>query len=396
MVFDAARGVTVLFGGVANNAPNGETWEFDGVTWTQRAEPGPAPRSGHSMVYDAVRGVTVLFGGYTTDFIGDTWEWNGTFWRLITASGPSRRTDAALAYDPVRQRTVLFGGCLSTTTGNIYYNDLWEWDGINWTLRSPAPPGVRPAERAGHAMAFDPAGGVVVLFGGAAPLSPASSLYGDTWTWNGTSWFLRLNSGPAPRHQHAMVYHAGQQALLLVGGDGYYRFGDTWSLCTPPTITTQPDPACADGLGNSLVSVAATGLEPLSYTWQILTSAGEWLTLGEKPISLPCGGNASATSANSANTSIHIDPCAGMSSYSVRALVSHGTCSVSSQAVVLTVGAPDLNADGVINSQDFFVFLCNFFTPGMCDPLADVDINQDGSITSQDFFDFLAAFFTGC
>ncbi len=53
--------------------------------------------------------------------------------------------------------------------------------------------------------------------------------------------------------------------------------------------------------------------------------------------------------------------------------------------------APDFNADGLVNSQDFFDFLAAFFASS---PTA--DFNLDGLVNSQDFFDFLTAFFAGC
>jgi hypothetical protein len=51
----------------------------------------------------------------------------------------------------------------------------------------------------------------------------------------------------------------------------------------------------------------------------------------------------------------------------------------------------DFNADGILNSQDFFDFLAAFFATA---PAA--DFNSDGAVNSQDFFDFLTAFFAGC
>jgi hypothetical protein len=51
----------------------------------------------------------------------------------------------------------------------------------------------------------------------------------------------------------------------------------------------------------------------------------------------------------------------------------------------------DFNADGEVNSQDFFDFLNAFFTG-----LPSADFNGDGSTNSQDFFDFLSEFFVGC
>jgi len=51
----------------------------------------------------------------------------------------------------------------------------------------------------------------------------------------------------------------------------------------------------------------------------------------------------------------------------------------------------DFNADGAVNSQDFFDFLNQFFALSM-----NSDFNRDGAVNSQDFFDFLNAFFAGC
>jgi len=51
----------------------------------------------------------------------------------------------------------------------------------------------------------------------------------------------------------------------------------------------------------------------------------------------------------------------------------------------------DLTGDGVVDADDFFLFL-SFFAAG--DPRA--DINGDGVIDTDDFYDFLDLFAQGC
>jgi probable HAF family extracellular repeat protein len=63
-------------------------------------------------------------------------------------------------------------------------------------------------------------------------------------------------------------------------------------------------------------------------------------------------------------------------------------------AVILTpvpVCIADFDANGAVNSQDFFAFLAAFFN---ADPRADID--NSGQVDSADFFAFLTAFFQGC
>src|SRR5207249_2022981 len=76
----------VLFGGTARHGALGDTWTWDGSTWTKQApKTSPPARFGASMAYDAATGNVVLFGSFSAP--GDTWTWDGWTW---TTQAPAR------------------------------------------------------------------------------------------------------------------------------------------------------------------------------------------------------------------------------------------------------------------------------------------------------------------
>src|SRR5690606_17141152 len=126
-------------------------------------------RNSHAMVYDSARGGTLLFGGYagvfgSPDLFDETWMWNGSDWTRLDVAGPSARHSHAMAYDSARAVTVLFGGNHWMHELPVFDGETWEWDGIAWTQRTVAGPS--PSPRHNHTMAYDAARGVTVLFGG--------------------------------------------------------------------------------------------------------------------------------------------------------------------------------------------------------------------------------------
>ncbi|MHB1988456.1 MAG: kelch repeat-containing protein, partial [Acidimicrobiales bacterium] len=86
------------------------------ATWTKQSPvTSPSARHGASMAYDPATGNMVLFGGGSGDLppilSGDTWNWNGTTWaQQSPATSPPARFGASMAYDPATGNMVLFGG----------------------------------------------------------------------------------------------------------------------------------------------------------------------------------------------------------------------------------------------------------------------------------------------
>jgi cysteine-rich repeat protein len=242
VAYDAARGRTVVFGGV-DSVTLGDTWEWNGSGWLDvtPATNNPPPRDNGAMAYDAARRRVVLFGGSSgVASLNDTWEWDGNEWRNVTpplaADSPGARESHRIAYDAARERIVLFGG-RDAATGQAS-NQTWEWNGSVWTNVTPASG--NPPARTLHALAYDPVRGRVVLFGGVA-----GSRAADTWEWNGTSWtnVTPASGNPVARFGHALAFDANRARVVLHAGntaagledDTWEWDGTAWTDVTPAT-----------------------------------------------------------------------------------------------------------------------------------------------------------------
>ena len=228
MVFDAARKMVLLFGGIAaGNRTLSDTWSWDGQDWTELQDMGPSPRFAHAMAYDAARQRTVLFGGASgADTFGDTWEWDGDSWTQVQDIGPSARAEHAMAFDVARNRVVLFGG----VSNGISQSDTWVWDGSDWSQVEDTG----PSARRGHAMTYDSVRARTVLFGGVGDVGGQNApTLGDTWEWDGTNWKHVQDIGPAAATGAAMAFRSATSALFggisaIATAPGSKLFGLTW------------------------------------------------------------------------------------------------------------------------------------------------------------------------
>src|SRR5262249_14747930 len=139
-------------------------WEAQPRRWTKLTAVGPPPsRYLHAMVYDSARNVALLFGGLELGYAygSDTWVWDGTAWtQEPTTTAPSPRAAHAMSFDSAHNVAVLFGGF-----GGTFNQETWEWDGAAWSQRdatfaTPRLPSVSKhgflvLERDGGASAFE-------------------------------------------------------------------------------------------------------------------------------------------------------------------------------------------------------------------------------------------------
>ncbi|MBK9387895.1 MAG: hypothetical protein IPN34_24015 [Planctomycetes bacterium] len=290
MTYDAARGVTVLFGGAPlSGASLADTWEYDGLRWIQRAPlTVPPGRQGAAMAFDSRRNLCVMFGGYgASGALRDTWAWNGVDWALLATSGPEARTQPALAYDQGRDRVVIFGGSRDGASQNLL-GDHWEWDGALWTRVTP---GGAPSARLGAALAYDLQRQVLVLaagFGlGAGGVVPLDDCF--EWDPMSNSWVGGALL-PGGLRAPAMAYDALQGGVLLLGSfsgttSSLLRYdGQGWTQ-----IATRNTPTMALGFGlafdiarDRLVSFGGTNvLLLLDATWE--WDRSDWLRVGGGP-----------------------------------------------------------------------------------------------------------------
>lgn len=250
MAFDSDRCVTVLFGGNTDlGAYLRETWEWDGTTWTQRCQNClPTQRHQFGMVYHSARQRVIIFGGWSsTSLLNDVWEWDGTTWTQVdTTVGPTPRTEVAMAYDETRDRIVLFGGRLVPVTCGTVTNETWELDmstlpDATWTL-VPTPDA--PSPRVLTRMVYNPTDSTMLLFGG---FDMCSSIFADTWVYDGLTWQEVDVTGPSARWTYAMAFDELRDEFVLFGvtttvtlvpGDPRQYSGETWSYGNRPGIPT--------------------------------------------------------------------------------------------------------------------------------------------------------------
>lgn len=298
MAYDSADNEMVLFGGEYVTGSGGcysDTWTFSGGSWTQlTVSPAPTARWGASMVYDAADGYVLLFGGGCNGqgYLGDTWEFHAGHWTELNPSvSPSPRAYAAMTYDAADGYVLLFGGngqvSVNGQPQNATFDDTWEFRGGVWT-QIPITVGSGPSARTYSAMCYDSSYGKVLLFGGEAPGSGNTvTVYSDTWVYSAGSWSQLTSTGPTARAGEQLGYLPSVSGDVLFGGLGFTGgsqvqvLQDTWIFSSGSWSQVTPsNPPGARAFGAFAYDGGTSGLflfGGLTYTGaQVVDYADAW------------------------------------------------------------------------------------------------------------------------
>ena len=236
-----------------------DLWRWDGTNWTWLSGDTIASPLGDygikgvaastnkpsgrelAVSWRDASGNVYIFGGFgkstshsTTGNLNDLWRWDGTNWTWISGSTdldrpgrfgaqgvaapnnvPGSRRFFCAWTDVTGDTAYIFGGYGRDENNSLgRLNDLWRWDGTNWTwmsgsrFRDPTGNyGVKgvaastnmPGSRQGH-VAWRDASGDAYIFSGYGSNNTSQGYLRDLWKWDGTYWTwvsgdLTLNQG---------------------------------------------------------------------------------------------------------------------------------------------------------------------------------------------------------
>ncbi|HLI33045.1 MAG TPA: kelch repeat-containing protein [Solirubrobacteraceae bacterium] len=181
------------------------------------------------------------------------------------STSPSERESASMAYDPATGKMVLFGGY----TGTSESNETWTYNGSTWEQQTIT---TSPSGRVSASMAYDPAAGEMVLFGGRAEISESNETYL-------LAPFVKsaptlATSAPAAIRLGAKV----KDEATLAGGEAptgsivFRLYGPEDEACTgAPAYTSPPVAVTGDGAYSSPEYAPSA---PGAYRW-IATYSGD-------------------------------------------------------------------------------------------------------------------------
>ena len=172
-------------------------WQFDGHAWTEEriipfgARPGEPTFMTPEIVYFEDKETIVLQTGFGGKSVG-SWalDYDGVEWQIVKDDSSESGLNDLLAffdmvYDSNRNVIILFG---IFEHNELLRAETWEYDGSEWKEMLPLE---SPSVRYGHAMVYDQARDVVLLFGGSSVDNDNPTTFYETWEYDGITWVQR-------------------------------------------------------------------------------------------------------------------------------------------------------------------------------------------------------------
>jgi len=226
-----------------------------------------------AAAYDptGVRSVAYLarftgLGGTTGDSL--LGRFDGARWSVAPTPAVPPRERPALAADPVGGGLILFGGVQPTFAIGTALADTWRLVGADWV---PLAPATAPSARHRAAAAVDSSSGRLVLFGGRSQTT-GGAFFADTWQWTGSTWVqLAPPTSPPARAGHTLASDPVNGGLLLYGGidasgaslgDAWRFDGSTWTPLPTPYAGGPLASAEFANVGADAVLFGRTGANP--------------------------------------------------------------------------------------------------------------------------------------
>ncbi len=349
MVWDAQAGYIVLTGGyvICNcRAPylgivvswgiGNQTWAFVHGEW----EEINTTTSGKGifniginigtmqMVYDAEAGYVVL----NIDEVS-TWIYSDGNWINITqtSGGPLSeqywRLGFSMAYDPADGSVILVGGSQLNPWPGAPEQFAWSFSQGVWSRIS-----LPPSNLFGSTMAYDPAIGCLVSYGGYALTEAVNAgkgaagayLVNVTWLYCGGQWVNITRSmpgSPPPLLEGSLLYDYADGYLLLFGGYHYGVLGGSdfnypaqtnisWKLTTPAlslamgvevtpaAVCSVSAPGCIAGTTQAQVTLQAAVVEAGNN--ETVTPGIPWPVLGDPTLTYVPAGDVSVVNGSGA------------------------------------------------------------------------------------------------
>lgn len=260
--YDQARGVTVL---MRHESATAVTYEWDGTAWS-------APRTSslaynpRTLVFDGRLGSVIAVGS-------DVATWTGTAWTVLAGENlPKVRSLPEVAYDSERQRRVVFAGKI----GQARLEDLYEWDGAQWSAYDELPSPYEEFE-----LAYDAKRRRLIVYGGRAQSGAAFAT--ATFSYDGT--WHRLAPAPINSQMYptptAIAYDPIRDAVVMNGPDRstWVLRGDAWEAFEAPGTSTLGGTGAMvfDPVHARLIGVTA------SATYALASDADRWTMIAGMP-----------------------------------------------------------------------------------------------------------------